>query len=195
MLLDANSAQRFIADYKCLLLEIHRQSGEVSDDDAGVIEILAAARTRLANDSSLLERTASDLAADGQSIASDILQALRSLQIGQWVYLRSTKHYAIFIDQAVENAFAVLGLTNQIEEVVGAAMVAFETAVFAFEGHFVCDGIVKNPVLLGPGYRKQFNAALVSIKKAGHFHAHPSPSPSIERKRPGKPGTAAHDKR
>jgi hypothetical protein len=67
----------------------------------------------------------------------------------------------------------VLGLTNTIEEIAGAAGLALETAVLDFEGRYVCDGIVQSPVLLGPSYRKQFSAALADIKKAGNFHASP----------------------
>lgn len=173
MLLNANSALRFIEGYKRVLLEIHRDSAEESDED--IITILAAARKKLKSNSDLLEQTASALAATGQPVEPDVLQALHSMQLGQWVYLRSTTRYAIFIDQAVENAYAVLGLTNAIEDIVGAAAVTFETAVLKFEGQYVCDGIVQNPVFLGPSYRKQFNAALANMKRNGHFHASPKP--------------------
>ena len=173
MLLSANSAQRFIENYKRVLLEIHRQSAEESDED--IITVLAAARAKLKNNPALLEQVATALAVAGQHVEPDILQALGSMQLGQWVYLRSTTRYAIFIDQAVENGYAVLGLTNAVEDIVGATAVAFETAVLKFEGHYVCDGIVQNPVFLGPSYRKQFNAALAQIKKDGRFHASSEP--------------------
>lgn len=171
MLLNANSAQRFIEGYKRLLLEIHRRSGGEPYED--ILTMLAAARTTLKNAPDLLEQVASDLAAAGQALEPDILQALRSMRLGQWVYLRSTKRHAIFIDHAVENAYGVLGLTNTIDDIVGATAFAFEAAVLEFEGHYICDGIVQNPVLLGPHYRRQFNTALADIRKQGRFHVSP----------------------
>jgi len=173
MLLDADSSHRFIAGYKRVLLEIHRQSAD--DSDEGILAGLAAARTKLNESPALLEQVASDLEAIGQPVDPDILQALRSMQLGRWVFLRSTKRYAIFIDEAVENAFAVYGLTNTVEHIVGAAAVCFEAAVPNFAGHYICDGIIQNPVFLGSGYRKQFSAALANMKRIGRFHGSPEP--------------------
>jgi hypothetical protein len=173
MLLPPASANRFIAEYKRVLLEIHRRSNHTEPTDDDIVGVLAAARGRLKKDPALIEEVASAFAAAGEPIQAVMRDALRSMRLEQWVFLRSTKRYAIFIDRMAQNAYAVLGLTNTIEEIVGAAAIALETAVLEFEGRYVCDGIVQSPVLLGPSYRRQFSAALADIRKAGNFHASP----------------------
>ena len=123
----------------------------------------------------------------GTAIAPDVQRALKSLRIAQWVYLRSTMRYAIFLDQAASEAYAVLGLNNSVEEIVGTSAVAFEAGLFSFGGRYVCDGIIQAPILLGPGYRRQFSASFADIRKRGRFHAKPEleKTPTQELKRLG----------
>lgn len=171
-LFDPDDALRFIDGYKRVLLEIHRQtSGRKPARD--VVKTLAAARGKLKETPDLLQEAAMALAAAGAAVEPDLLHALRSMRLGRWVYLRSTTRYAIFIDSAAENAYAVLGLTEPIDDLLGGAAVMFETAILPFAGRFICDGIVEGPILLGPGYRRDLNAALVQIRKAGRFHGAP----------------------
>lgn len=171
MLIDSDSAYRFINGYKAVLLELHRVSGEPTPKD--IVSTLACARSYLKQNPESLDVALSALEAEGTAVAPDVKQALKSLRIERWVYLRSTTRYAIFIDQAAKNAYAVLGLTNPIEAIVGRRAVMFESGVFPFVGHYVCDGIVQSPVFLGPGYKAQFKADLADIKKQGHFHTKP----------------------
>jgi hypothetical protein len=169
MIIEPSAAQRFIEGYKAVLLELHRVSGEPAHKD--VIATLASARSYLKENPQSLVSALAKLEAAGTPVASDVQMAIESLRIEQWVYLRRTTRYSIFIDHAVENAYAVLGLTNTITEFVGGTAVTFEAAIFCFEGRYVCDGIVRRPVFLGTGYRAQFNAALTAIKQRGRFHA------------------------
>jgi len=76
----------------------------------------------------------------GTAIAPDVQVALKSLRIEQWVYLRSTTRYAIFLAQAAKEAYAVLGLNNSVEEIVGTSAVAFKARPFA--GQYGCDQII-----------------------------------------------------
>lgn len=173
-LLGADAALRFIEGYKRVLLEIHRLTS-TTKPSRDIVKTLAAARAKFKETPTLLEDAVAALAAAGAAVEPELLQALRSMRLDHWIYLRSTKRHAIFIDSAAENAYAVLGLTETIDDLLGGAAVAFETAILPFAGHYVCDGIVQGPILLGPGYRRDFDAALAQIRKAGRFHKAPAP--------------------
>jgi hypothetical protein len=173
MLIDSHQASRFISAYKAVLLELHHLSGEATHAD--LITNLASARSYLKGYPDSLGGALTTLELAGTAIARDIQQALKSLRIEQWVYLRSTTRYAIFLDPAANDAYAVLGLNNSVEEIVGTSAVAFEAGLFSFAGSYVCDGIIHAPILLGPGYRRQFSTSLADIRKRGRFHARPEP--------------------
>ena len=169
MLIDPHAAQRFIEGYKAVLLDLHRETGEPVQED--IVATLASARSHLKKNPKSLARSLATLEAAGTPVEPAVQLAMQSLRIEQWVYLRNTTRYAIFVDQAVEHAYAVRGLTNSIDEIVGGTAATFETAIFKFEGVYVCDGIVLNPVFLGSGYKAQFNAAVAAMRKNGRFHA------------------------
>jgi hypothetical protein len=95
--------------------------------------------------------------------------------VKKWIYLKDTKTYSVFIDPTGNVAYAVLGLTDRIRDLAGVSGVILETGIVKYRGRFVCDGIVQGPVLLGPNYRKDFNAALKSIKLKGQFYATSDP--------------------
>jgi hypothetical protein len=170
-LIESNQAHRFIVAYKAVLSEILRESGEVMDKD--LVSSLACARAFLKRNPESLGTALAALGVAGVSIPTDVQRALKSLRIERWIYLRSTTRHAIFIDQAVEHAYAVLGLNDPIQDTVGSSAVAFESAIFSFAGHYVCDGIIQNPARLGPGYKAQCNVDLAAISKRGRFHLNP----------------------
>ena len=183
MLIDSHQASRFISEYKTVLLELHNLSGEAMQAD--IIKNLASARSHLKANPNSLDGVLTALELTGKPISPDIQQALKSLRIEQWVYLRSTTRYAIFLDPSANDAYAVLGLNNSVEEIVGTNAVAFEAGLFSFAGQYVCDGIIQTPILLGPGYKKQFSASLANIRRCGRFHSTPEPekTPTQELKR------------
>ncbi len=172
LLLGSDNALRFIEGYKRVLLEIHRLAS-ARKPAKNVVKTLAAARTKLKETPALLDQAASALAATGDAVKPELLQALRSMQFARWVYLRSTTRYAIFLDLPTENAYAVVGLTETIEDLLGGPGVVLDTAILPLAGRYICDGIVQGPILLGPGYRRDFNAALARVRKAGRFHNAP----------------------
>jgi hypothetical protein len=172
MLLPRDQALSFIDGYKAVLLHILSTSGKARSDS--LIDDLATARTLAKEQPGLLSDALAQLSAHGQGVDQAVTEAIQTLRVAQWVYLRHTKTAAIFIDSEVKNAFAVRALTTPLNEVVESPPSTFEAGVFEYVGHYVCDGIVANPVFLGPGYRAQFNAAYTSIRKAGRFHAKPA---------------------
>ena len=168
MLLHPDAARRFIDGYKSVLLEIHARMNVPRSQD--LLDDLAKARGLAKAQPTALTDALAALKADGRGLADDVEQAIVSMRIARWVYLRSTTRHAIFIDHDVTNAYAVLALTNPIDAIVGGSGVTFEAGVFEFMGRYVCDGIVQSPVFLGAGYKGEFNTAYACIRREGRFH-------------------------
>ena len=169
MLLPRDQALRFIEGYKSVLLRVLNILGIERTDS--IISDLSKARAKILENSDLTERAIAELSVQGCPVEADVAQAIRSMKVSQWVYLRHTKTAAIFIDKEVQNAYSVKALTTPINQVVDEPPSMFTAGVFQYIGFFVCDGIIENPVMLGPGYKAQFNAAYSVIRKAGHYYA------------------------
>ena len=160
---------RFIVGYKSVLLRVLADTN--APTSKSINSDLAAARTLVKNNRNLLETALAELAAEGNEVESAVVAAIRSMRVDIWLYVRQTKTFAVFLDKESNNAYAVRALTTQLEQLVDKPPFALETGVFEFEGHFVCDGLVQNPVALGPGYRARLTAADSQIRKSGRFHA------------------------
>jgi len=113
-----------------------------------------------------------DQALDGETtppIDSAVSRAIRTLRIDDYVYLKDTKDYSIFIQASGNSAFGVVGLTERIRDIVGASGVMIETGLIRYRGKFVCDGLVSRLVYLGPGYRKNYGAIYRDLRTQGRF--------------------------
>lgn len=172
MVIDPQAAQIFILSYSKLLAEVHR----LSNGNAGLplLEMLANAREATIASPSIIESAAAELERKESPVPLEIIAAIKSLQLKQWVYLRDTTRYSVFLEPSGKDAFAVLGLTNRLRDILGGAGVSFRTGMVEFGNRFVCDGIVSNPVWLGTNYRKEFSANLAILKKEGRFHVSPT---------------------
>lgn len=172
MLISPESSSRFISCYKSILLEVLQAIGQPPTND--VIQDLARARTHCIRHPEAVAAAIAALQDSGQILDPEVVRSLGTLKVEQWVYLRHTTRYAIFLDKDAKCAYAVKALTTPIHEVVGGQAVVFETGLVEFDGQFVCDGIVSGPVFLGSGYRAQFNAAYSELRKSGKFLVQPS---------------------
>lgn len=169
MLLPREQAFRFIDGYKAVLLRILKDTN--TPTTRSINNDLTSARTLVKADRGLLEAALSELADEGNSVEPAVTLAIRSLRIEQWVYLRHTKTFAAFLDTKVENAYAVRALTTPLNELLDEPPFTFEAGLLEFEGRFICDGLVLNPIALGSGYRSQLNSAYAQLRKDGKFHA------------------------
>jgi hypothetical protein len=167
MLIESIAAQRFMAGYKAILLHVHAVAKlEISED---IVPSLVAAREFLTEHPQQLNAAFAALETDKRGIDEDIANAIRSMRVDQWVYLRHTTRYAVFIDHEMTTARAVRALTDPIATITGKPAVTFKAGVFEFDGCYVCDGIIDTPVYLGPGYRATYNAAYTRLRETGHF--------------------------
>jgi hypothetical protein len=168
MVIDPKDAQIFIAGYKDLLTEVHRLAGGAPR--MKLMEMLATARDAAVAEPTLIEAAASNLEAEGRRLPEDVLEAILSLKLRRWVFLRDTTKYSVFIDVDGKEAYAVLGLTERLRDIVGGTGVLLQTGVFPFQGAYVCDGIISGAVWLGANYKKEYSDILASLKKSGHFY-------------------------
>jgi len=169
MVLEPKDATDFIQGYTKFMTAIYELSSPRVQQP--VIEVIQEARGRYCADRTLLEKALIKLEAQSKTIDPEVLNAIRSLEVKKWVYLKDAKTYSVFIDPDGNAAYAVLGLTDRIREFAGATGMIFEAGLVRYKGRFVCDGIVASPIFLGQSYRKDFNAVLSRIKRQGNFHA------------------------
>lgn len=159
MVIDVPTAQRFIAAYKDFLgslVQPHEKAG------IDLIQWLALGRDRFVADRTLLDATAQS-------------------QLGQWVHLKDTRAYSVLMDMDATQAYAVLGLTQPLRtidagskgHVMGSGLV-IQAALVPLNGRWVCDGLIQNPVWLGPGYKRSYTASYAALRKAGAFSAGPA---------------------
>jgi hypothetical protein len=166
MILDERSAAVFINGYQKLLLEICGPTG----GNVKLLERLVKGRKKLTSDVSLLDDAVSRIHDQGQQVDESVIAAATTLQVKSWVYLRDTRRYSIFMEQAGILAYGAVGITNSIKELLGGSGALVETGLLLFDGHIVCDGLISPLAWIGPSYKRSFNEALSNIRSAGNFY-------------------------
>jgi hypothetical protein len=165
-LLDAAAAGAFIEGYQRILLTVATADRAVKDDH---LETLVEARHRITKDPVLLGDTLKLAKRDLPDLAAPVLEAIGTLRVENWVYLKDTKNYAVFIDPSGEFAFGVRALTQRLRDIVGTSGVLLETGIVRYCGHYVCDGLVSDVVVLGRNYLRGFTSTYTELKAQGLF--------------------------
>ena len=168
MLLPREQALRFINGYRPALLRVLENTDTAST--GSINGDLTAARALIVEDRNLLEVALTNLASEGVPVDPEVTSAMRSVKVEIWFYLKHTKKFAVFLDKDAKEAYAVRALTTPLNELLDEPPFALETGVFEFQGLFVCDGLILNPVSLGPGCRSELKAVYSQLRKSGHFH-------------------------
>jgi len=173
MVLDPKLAAFFINQYTIVLGAVHRLAG--NKPSRNLVAVLATARKSLEEDPLLLEKAVRSLEENGNSVASEMVAAVRGNRLRYWVYLRDTKTYSVFICPESREAFGVLGLTNRIRDLLGGSAVVFRTGLMEFRGKYVCDGIVESPMWLGTNYKREYAELLKELKEEGRMYVRCEP--------------------
>ena len=168
VVLDPRDAGEFIAGYKEVLFRVQ---GVEERDDERTLETLVAGRRRATENPLVLERAISELEATKQPPNGEVLAAIRSLIVADWVYVRDLKNYSVFVHASGDFALGVLGLTQPVRDIVGGAGAAIEVGVVRYRGRYVCDGLVSRIIQLGPSFRRSFSDAYRMLRKEGRFEA------------------------
>jgi hypothetical protein len=171
MILERAEAAAFINGYQATLLMLAERREFTSREDflAGLLD----GRRELAERPASIEVALDKLNDLGTHIDSRIVQAITTLRLRNWIYLRDTRYFSIFLDSESDSAFAVVGLTDRIRDVLGGSGVYLETGVVEYAGQFVCDGLFNSLAHLGPNYRQSFNESYRTIRQAGRFQRRP----------------------
>lgn len=171
MTLDPTAASSYIQWYKAILLEI--ESTGTRFEHHNVLSVLGAARARLVENPALLDDAVERLRAKAEPVDERVVSAVRTLSVQDWVFLRDTTRYSLFLNASGFDAYAVVGLTEPIRKFSQGSGVFIKTGVVEFAGRFVCDGLVTRIVQLGGGIRRSFANAYCEAKAAGRFHLRP----------------------
>jgi hypothetical protein len=166
LLLDSATAGAFIEGYKRFLLTV-ATTGRA--DEGGFLQTLVDARHRITNDPALLHDMLANARKITPGIGEPVLQAIGTLRAKDWVYLKDTRSYAVFLDSSGEFAFGVRALTQRIRDVVGTTGVLLETGIVRYCGHYVCDGLVSGVVHLGRNYLRSFANTYERLRAQGRF--------------------------
>ncbi len=172
MLIDKETAGRFISEYKKFLLAIY-QPAPGSLESQRVIEKLVAARKRFVSHRGLLDEYLCDLEDGTEPIDRKTMLTIRSLEFSRWVYLRDLKSYSIFLKEGGEYGYGVLGLNDEIKDITGGPGAFLETGVVILDNQYVCDGLLATAIHLGRNMRNSWNELYKELKQSGRFKVHP----------------------
>lgn len=174
MVIGPPTASRFINAYMAFLGSL------VSDEDKqgpSTTTWLVKGRERYAADRSLLDtyRAAQRKLSASKRADAEMLDAIARIQVGRWVHLKDTRAYSVVLDDQATQAYAVLGLTQRIRDTnnQGTGLV-MEAALVPLNGHWVCDGLIKGLVSLGPNYRRSYTAHYQALRQSGRFSVSPN---------------------
>jgi hypothetical protein len=173
VVIDPRSAAVFIADYKRLLSEAHRLARGPALPN--LLQTLASGRDAIQTTPGLLSQAVIRLEESGKPLSSEAQRAIEKLRVRQWVYLKDTSKYSIFVAQEEQEAFGVVGLTDPIRRILGGSAVTFRAGVVEYRGRYVCDGLLGSHAWLGPNYKRDFNALFKELRAEGRFHVHSEP--------------------
>ena len=166
MVIDPTSAHRFIKHYQDFLLSIADR--EESQGQTPLM-VLALARRRYLADRNLFTAWR----AENEQRDTDVLDAIASIDIGQWIYLKDTRCYSAFLRADGEAAYAVHGLTDRLRNISGCSGLILNCGVFQLGRQYVCDGILENVAVLGSNYMASFKETYQSLRQQGRFYSEP----------------------
>ena len=172
MVIDKETAGRFISEYKKFLLAIYRPDPALPEPQR-MIEKFVTARKRFVSNRGLLDEHLRDLEDGTEPIDRKMILAIRSLEFSRWVYLRDLKSCSIFLKEGGEYGYGVLGLNDEIRDITGCPGVFLEAGVVVLDNTYVCDGLIATAVHLGRNMRNSWNELYKELKQSGRFQVHP----------------------
>ena len=118
-----------------------------------------------------------DFLADQESSLSaeeqDIVRVWKRYVNGTFVVLRHLKKHAIFLDDASPaNAYGVLGLIDDLEEIFPKPILPtfVKTVLLPYQGVVVCDGLFRGyGITIGSNMRRDMNENYKEIKNSGRL--------------------------
>ncbi|MCL5736674.1 MAG: hypothetical protein M1274_14025 [Actinobacteria bacterium] len=174
MIVSEQEAADFIHGYTEVMAEIFDPGSHESE--MTLLEVLACGRAKYISDRASLDDALGRLEAGSVLIAPEVESAIRSLEVKQWFCLKDTATYSVFVDPSADTAYAVLGLTERIRDIVGGTGALVEVGLVQYHGHYVCDGLVSSVVWLGRNFRKDLALTFAEIRARGAFRRSYTPT-------------------
>ena len=172
MVIDEPTAQRFIEAYMHFLSSLLQPK---ETKGLTVMQLLAKGRDRFVADRTLLD----SYRQKHPEADAEMLDAIAQSQFGRWVHLKDTRGYSVLLDDAATRAYGVLGLTQPLRTIdagkgyVRGSGLAMQAALVPLNGRWVCDGLIQEPVWLGPNYKRSYTESYTALRKAGGFSLGP----------------------
>lgn len=171
-MIDEPTAQRFIAAYMHFLGSLLTPQ---ETKGLAVIPSLNKGRAHFVVDRTLLARYRQK----HPQAKAEMLDAIARGQFGSWVHLKDTRGYSVLLDDAATRTYGVLGLTQPLRTIdagegyVMGSGLAMQAALVPLSDRWVCDGLIQDPVWLGPGYKRSYTESYTALRKAGGFSLGP----------------------
>lgn len=174
-LIDHDTAMHFIEHYQRLLHEVmvHRSFPQDSLDQENSLNALMQARNWMLEHPQTLQDALDALHQAKAPVPPDVEQAVRSLRVQRWVYLRDTAHYSIFLPVAADQdpqAYAVKSLTTRLRDMTGCSGMVLSTGLMDYAGSITTDGLIAPVVYLGSNYRESYTEYLAQARALGQFY-------------------------
>jgi hypothetical protein len=167
MVISESEASAFIQGYTQVMTHIYKP--QPNEPQMAILATLAAARAQYMADRSLLKGALRELKAKSITLAPEVVSAIHSLEVKQWIYLKDTSAYSVFIDPSLDAAYGVLGLTEKIRNIIDGSGAILETGLVRYLGRYVSDGIVSKVVFLGRNYKQNFSNEFARLRAQGAF--------------------------
>lgn len=179
MLISTSDANQFHRLYPLLLKYTASKIKDVKKRNELVhgldveMSVDAAAETRklLFADPSLIQKYVTE---NPDKLDDKDLQAVaqwRNFRFGKFIIERNLKHHTIFLSMSSEaETFAVLGLTTEIDEMLGYQLlpIMVSTVLLQWKDRIVHDGfLAAYPISFGPGARRMFKKTYSDSKSKG----------------------------
>lgn len=182
IILPAGDAHDFLRDYQVVLLRAMRH--KLGDPHIEQLDMRALCEARvhlLLHRAELLPRIVAECAADGMPLDEDIQQAVATLDVRLWIFLKELTHHAVFLDsQTPLTARAVYALTEPLSDIIGGAGAAIEAGVCIYRGRFVCDGLISQLVWIGRRLRSSWQREFMEAKRSGRFLRTPPKEDAVQ---------------
>jgi hypothetical protein len=168
MILSTKQSSEFIKDYSLIMTQIYGLSTDKSK--SSIAKIIAIARKKYCKDHSILESSLKILKDRSITISPEVISAVRSLEVKNWIYLKDTRSYSIFIDSSTKTAYGVLGLTERLRNMIGGTCAVVETGLLKYDKKYIFDGIVSQILWIGKNLKQDYSAMLKEIKRQGQYY-------------------------
>jgi hypothetical protein len=167
MKININTANKFLSIYKTFLLELYERKEDKKDEELTLTQKLIIGREVFSNKRSSLKSFVKRH--KNTNFPAEIINAIESIEIGKWVYLKDTSHYSVFVKGDGTTGFGVLGLTDKIREIVTEPGSVVLTGIMKINGQYVADGLFVSLAVLGHNYRNEFKEIYKALKMNGEF--------------------------